>query len=50
MAFDTVVGVKEPNYGDVYLSLLHVGFLEKQCFWLMGYDMSVIDKGHYCFY
>ena len=35
---------------DVCLSLLHVGFQEKQCFWLMGCDMSVIDKWHYYFY
>ena len=42
--FDTVVGVREPNYGDVCLSLLHVGFQEKQFFWLMGCDMSIIDK------
>jgi len=32
MAFDTIVGVREPNYRDVCMSLLHVGFQEKQCF------------------
>ena len=48
--FNTIVGVREPNYGDVCLSLLYVSFQEKQCFWLMGCDTSIIDKWHYCFY
>jgi len=30
--FNTIVGVREPNYGDVCLSLLHAGFQEKLCF------------------
>ena len=50
MAFDTIIGVKEPKYEDVCLSLLHAGFQEKQYFWLMGCDTSVIDRWHYCFY
>ena len=41
--FDIVVGVKEPNYSDVCLSLLHAGFQEKLCIWLMGYGLFVID-------
>jgi len=28
MALDTIVGVREPNYEDVCLSLLHAGFQE----------------------
>jgi len=30
--FDNVVGVREPNYSDVCLSLLHADFQEKLCF------------------
>jgi len=26
--FNTIVGAREPNYGDVSLSLLHAGFQE----------------------
>jgi len=44
MVFDTIVGVREPNYGDVCLSLLHAGFQEKQFFLLIGCDTFVIDK------
>jgi len=30
--FNTIVGVREPNYGDVCLSLLHDGFQENNVF------------------
>ena len=30
--FNTIVGVREPNYGDVCLSLLHASLQEKLCF------------------
>jgi len=50
MAFNTIVGIREPNYRDVCLSLLHAGFQEKQSFLLMGCDTYVINKWHYCFY
>jgi len=30
--FNTIVGFREPNYGDVCLSLLHVGFQESNAF------------------
>jgi len=30
--FNTIVGVREPNCGDVYLSLLHAGFQENNVF------------------
>ena len=43
-AFNTIVGVKEPNYGDVCLSLLYTGFQEKLRFKLMGCDIFVIDE------
>ena len=31
IAFDTIVGVREPNYGVICLSLLQVDFQEKVC-------------------
>ena len=31
-AFNTIVGVREPNYGDVYMSLLHADFQENNVF------------------
>jgi len=31
-AFNTIVEVREPNYGDVCLSLLHAGFQENSVF------------------
>ena len=30
--FNSIVGVREPNYGDVCLSLLHAGFQENNVF------------------
>jgi len=30
--FNTIVGVREPNYGDVCMSLLHAGFQENNVF------------------
>jgi len=30
--FNTIVGVREPNYRDVCLSLLHAGFQENNVF------------------
>jgi len=30
--FNTIVGVREPNYGNVCMSLLHAGFQEKTIF------------------
>jgi len=30
--FNTIVGVRELNYGDLCMSLLHAGFQEKLCF------------------
>jgi len=30
--FNTIVEVWKPNYGDVFLSLLHVGFQENNVF------------------
>ena len=32
IVFNTIFGVREPNYGDVCLSLLHVGFQENNVF------------------
>ena len=42
--FDTIVGVRGPNYGYVCRSLLHVGFQEKLCLKLMGCDIFSIDE------
>jgi len=47
IAFDTIIWVWEPNYGVVCLSLSHVGFQEKMCFELMGWDIIVIDEYNY---
>jgi len=44
MAFDTIVGVREPNYGNVCMSLLHADFQEKLCFRLMGCGIFVIEE------
>ena len=44
IVFDTIVGVKEPNYGDVCLSLLHAGFKKKLSFWFIGCDIFVINE------
>ena len=41
--FNTIVGVREPNYGDVCLSLLHAGFQEKQC--LMKLHVELVGLG-----
>ena len=43
-AFDTILGVKEPNYGDVFMSLLCVGIQEKQCVKLMECNIFAIDE------
>ena len=43
--FDTIVGVREPNYSYACLSLLHAGFQEKLCLGLIGCDLNVIDDG-----
>ena len=32
IVFNTIVGVSEPNYGDVCMSLLHAGFQENNVF------------------
>jgi len=32
IVFNTIVGVREPNYGDVCLFMLHAGFQEKIMF------------------
>ena len=44
MAFDSIVGVREPSFGDVCMFLLHVVLQEKLCFLLMGCDIFVIDE------
>ena len=43
MPFDIIVGVKEPNYRDLCLSLLHAGFQEKQC--LMKLHVELVGLG-----
>ena len=44
IAFVTIVGAREPNYGDACLSLLRAGFQEKLCFKLMGCNIFDIDE------
>ena len=41
--FDTIVGVREPNYGDVCQSLCMLVLKKKTCFLIVGCDIFVID-------